>query len=751
MIDQAALRLTADQLRDQFDLTEDEAAALQIASGGWAVLAGAAVDAVEHSGRGLTELVSFTALADFAVAQTDEFSLSLSGADHRALGVLSLLDGFDDDVAEVALDVALDQWPEHLRTDGPTLLLHLQISGAVTQGTGGAPWRVPVLIAAWARRVLTESTAGDGCETAEISLAEALTAQVELAGSPEALLLDNAVTLARRTRQWRLLDRIFLTCGYPIFYLYPRSSVPAFARLPASALRAVPELEEITTVATNAQEALLSPGTSAEMEFPDSVRDCVARLTAPGASHVKYTVQPDSGDSEDESQPLEEIGTSMRFHTVMNEMARLGGAGEHHTAAESGASWTASGVARRSHRVVRLQASIHSVLADEPGRALAMLRSIEDEVKEEAAPGDFLPPAVIAWSALASYLAGDQERADAVLAEFALFDSPPFVQEQMFRPAVLVVQAYRSLDALNLADVEAVVQRMREYPDMGELWYHVPIIERSLIQLVATTRSTLLRAEESIDVHAHRAAATERRIESLAASRIGMLISLGQLHRAEKLLETISGPHGIGQVLHARGELAAGRNGAAVRIAEAQYYENHICTRDRAELTGIKAAALLRLDDKEEALNSFAELLELSALVGSLLPVVQMPIVERRELLRASADRLVWQKIVKIVSPSDGDELTAGGAPERLIERLGNLGSAVIGVVDFPTLAPREMVLLEGLERGASVAEIAHDLMLVQGTVKNNLSSLYRKLGVNSRDAAVARARNLGYLDSGGA
>ncbi|UZD62005.1 helix-turn-helix transcriptional regulator [Brevibacterium sp. JSBI002] len=749
MIDQAARRLTAAQLQDQFDLAEDEAAALQSASGGWVSFARAAVDAVESSGRALSELVSSAALADFVVAHSDEFSLSLSPADQRALGVLSLLDGFDDDMAAVALEVAFEQWPEHLRADVPTVLLRLQISGAVTSGAAGTPWHVPVLVAAWARRALAESTPNGESATAESALAESLTAQVELVGTPDALLLDNALVLARRTRRWRLLDRIFLTCGYPLFYLFPRSGIATFARLPASALRAVPELEEITTVATIVQETLLSfgPGEGS----PDSARICVARLTAPGASHTEYAVQPDQGDSEDESQPIEEIGTSMRFHTVMNEMARLGGAGEHRTAAESGASWIAGGVARRSHRVVRLQASIHSVLAEEPGRALALLRSIEDEVKAEAAPGDFLPPAVIAWSALASYLAGDQERADAELAEFALFDDPPFVQEQTFRPAALVVQAYRSLDALNLADVEAVVRRMRDYPDMGELWYHVPIIERKLFQLTATTRSALLRSEESIEVHAHRAAATDRRIESLAASRIGMLISLGQLHRAESLLESITGPYGIGQVLQARGELAAGRNGAAVRIAEAQYYENHICTRDRAELTGIKAAALLRLGDREEALNSFAELLELSVLVGSLLPVVQMPIIERRELLRASADRLVWQKITRIASPVSGGDLSSGGTPESLIARLGELGAAVAGVVDFPTLGHREMVLLESLERGASVADIARDLMLVQGTVKNNLSSLYRKLGVNSRDAAVARARTLGYLDAGGA
>lgn len=751
MTDHAGQRVTAATMQEQFDLSDDEAAALLDASGGWASLARAAVEAAESSGRRLVDLVSSTALADFVVQHSDEHSLSLSSADRRVLGVLSLLDGFDDDVAEFALEAAIDLWPNQLRADVRTVLLRLQISGAVDYAHGENLWHVPVLVAAWARRVCAETTFDGRGETLESSLAEALTEQVELAGTPEAVLLNNAVALARRSRRWRLLDRIFLTCGYPIFYLYPRSSITAFARLPASALRAVPELEEITAVATSVQETLLGLGSGTAPEVPEQVRSCVARLTAPGISHVRDALQSDHSDSEDEVQQTEEIGTTMRFHTVMNEMARLGGAGEHRTAAESGASWSGSGMARRSHRVVRLQASIHSVLAEEPGRALALLRSIEDEVKEEAVPGDHLPPAVIAWSALASFLAGDQERADSELAEFALFDAPPYVQEQTFRPAALVVQAYRSLDALNLADVGALADRMREYPDMGELWFHVPIIERKLFQLTATTRSALLRSEESIDVHAHRAGASAKPIESLVASRVGMLISLGQLYRAEKLLETITGPYGLGQVLQARGELASGRNDAAVRIAEAQYYENHICTRDRAELTGIRVAALLRLGDREEALSAFSELLELSLLVGSLLPVVQIPIVERRELLRASADRPVWHKIARVAAPSVDGELTAGDTPEALIERLGGFGSAVIGVANSPSLGHREMILLESLERGASIAEIARDLMLVQGTVKNNLSSLYRKLGVNSRETALARARNLGFLDADGA
>lgn len=754
MIDQAAKKLTTAELQTKFNLDDDAARIIHAASGGWESFAGVAVSAVQTTGRSLDELLGSAGLADFVVSQTDDFSLPLSTADQHALEVLSLLDGFDEGVARIAFEVSAERWTDPAWADVPTVLLRLQMSGAVTAGPEESHWYVPLLIAAWARKSLIEEGLEGVTAAVEMSLAEAFTTQLELASSPDSLLVDNALVLARRVRAWELLDRIFLACGYSLFYRYHRSSVAAFAQLPAPALRAVPELREVTTVATMVQEALLDAVPPTGVPLSLVVREQVARLTAPGALRRDLGAEDNPVGQLAERVLLGEAGAPSRFHAVMSEMARLGAAGTHHAAAEAGAGWVASGVARRPSRIVRLHAAIHSVLACEPGRALALLRSIEDEVKEDSVVGDFLSPAVTAWTALASYLAGDHERADTEIVEFARLDVPPFVQEQTFRPAALIVEAYRSIDKLDLSAAEETVRRMRDYSEMGDLWFHVPIIERTLSQLVASSRSTLLRSEESIDMHAPGVCATGGTAEMLMASRIGMLISLGQLHRAEVLLEKLSGISGVSQVLFARSELVAGRNEASVRIAEAQYYENHVDTRDRAELTGIKASALLRLGDLEAARLAFVELLELSVLVGTVLPIVRLPMAERKELMRMSAEEPIWQKITELLVPlahspsrrSLGSESHAAG-----MDKLASLGEAVVGLVDFPMLGRREMSLLEKLDQGASVAEIARDLLLVQGTVKNNLSSLYRKLGVSGREAAVTRARVLGYLGSVGA
>jgi LuxR family maltose regulon positive regulatory protein len=46
-----------------------------------------------------------------------------------------------------------------------------------------------------------------------------------------------------------------------------------------------------------------------------------------------------------------------------------------------------------------------------------------------------------------------------------------------------------------------------------------------------------------------------------------------------------------------------------------------------------------------------------------------------------------------------------------------------------------------------SFPQIAKEFFLSQHTIKSEAESIYRKLGVNTRDQAVSRARELGLLE----
>ena len=85
--------------------------------------------------------------------------------------------------------------------------------------------------------------------------------------------------------------------------------------------------------------------------------------------------------------------------------------------------------------------------------------------------------------------------------------------------------------------------------------------------------------------------------------------------------------------------------------------------------------------------------------------------------------------------------LDPAGRPQRRSGRPG------IGARLVEPLSPREMEVLVLIARGLSNEEIARELVIAPGTSKTHTASILRKLGVNNRTRAVARARELRLLD----
>ena len=127
------------------------------------------------------------------------------------------------------------------------------------------------------------------------------------------------------------------------------------------------------------------------------------------------------------------------------------------------------------------------------------------------------------------------------------------------------------------------------------------------------------------------------------------------------------------------------------------------------------------------------------------------------EALRAGASGFLVkdvppeQLIAGIRSVASGDAIVAPTATRRLLEHVaGTLPDAPIDDSRLAALSDREREILLEVARGRSNAEIAAALFLSPNTIKTHLRTIYRKLGVHSRAAAVARARALGLLDSPG-
>ena len=62
----------------------------------------------------------------------------------------------------------------------------------------------------------------------------------------------------------------------------------------------------------------------------------------------------------------------------------------------------------------------------------------------------------------------------------------------------------------------------------------------------------------------------------------------------------------------------------------------------------------------------------------------------------------------------------------------------------FPSLTTREREVLDLVAQGKANPEIAEDLFISVKTVRNQVSSIFTKLGVQDRSAAIVLAREQG-------
>ena len=131
----------------------------------------------------------------------------------------------------------------------------------------------------------------------------------------------------------------------------------------------------------------------------------------------------------------------------------------------------------------------------------------------------------------------------------------------------------------------------------------------------------------------------------------------------------------------------------------------------------------LVLHAREDAIIPFDE----GRLLASLIPGARfVPLEGRNHILQE--DEPAWQQLVSelddFLPPSDGP---ADTRPLSLEE-----------------LTPREREVLEIVAQGFDNFEIAARLRISEKTVRNHVSVIFSKLGVNSRAQAVARARDAG-------
>jgi DNA-binding NarL/FixJ family response regulator len=100
---------------------------------------------------------------------------------------------------------------------------------------------------------------------------------------------------------------------------------------------------------------------------------------------------------------------------------------------------------------------------------------------------------------------------------------------------------------------------------------------------------------------------------------------------------------------------------------------------------------------------------------------------------------------IKVVAA--GDALLAPSVTRRLLDHFaGSLPTGITRAAELAELTDRELEVLRLLAAGLSNAELAHELVVTEATVKSHVSSLLRKLGLRDRVQAVVLAYDTGLV-----
>jgi DNA-binding NarL/FixJ family response regulator len=110
-------------------------------------------------------------------------------------------------------------------------------------------------------------------------------------------------------------------------------------------------------------------------------------------------------------------------------------------------------------------------------------------------------------------------------------------------------------------------------------------------------------------------------------------------------------------------------------------------------------------------------------------------------LLKGAGQEEIGRALASVAS----GQAVYGPEVARRLRSFFTAGSAAVGAATpFPALSEREREVLDLIARGEGNAWIARRLFLSEKTVRNYFSSIFTKLDVDSRPAAIVRAREAG-------
>lgn len=223
---------------------------------------------------------------------------------------------------------------------------------------------------------------------------------------------------------------------------------------------------------------------------------------------------------------------------------------------------------------------------------------------------------------------------------------------------------------------------------------------------------------------------------AIGSAHLSILLHSGHAYRAHSLLKEMRAWGArVNAADNIRFTLATGDHDRVVNLANSALADPHLNVGDKGCVYALKSSSLLALGQPGEAHREFRTALRAAGMAGSLLTIAHLPAVLRDELIIETVDAPEWE----------GIEIGLGIRKAEAVRRLTSC-FAHGDDLKLPRLTAKDVHLLACIDSAQSVAEVACEMNIAAGTVRNNLSALYRKLDVAGWKDAVAHAYRHGIL-----
>ncbi|MDO9397245.1 MAG: helix-turn-helix transcriptional regulator [Herbiconiux sp.] len=297
-------------------------------------------------------------------------------------------------------------------------------------------------------------------------------------------------------------------------------------------------------------------------------------------------------------------------------------------------------------------------------------------------------------------------------------------------------RAYAHLDRLEYAEALEVLVAYADVSKAPEYWAVMLYLRAHLSRFTRDPMRILTNIDSAVESRPTDMSTRGTNAVFVAAARAGLNLDLDRAQLARQALAAVqeggapavaaSAGH-IVQVAQAQVELLSGDLPAVGRLVDEMITQSTAAPRAVAKAFVLSAAAQLRAGDEAGAGRSFGRAIEQisgSGLLGA------FTVITRRD----------FDALVRLGAG------TCGREGLRMLDDVAERGLFLPELVPAAPLTPRERSVLRELASGDSLADIAARLFVSQNTVKSQLRSAYRKLGVASRAEAEARAARLGLL-----